>query len=243
MTQNNSAARGPRGEQRRQRAGPASPARRPVPTLPRGQEPTGGNPAGRAQARRPPRRPSPSNGDTARRGQTARSSTALKHVARNPASLPGAAAAPPRFASRSLRTVRSARPALPFCVSCFHIESEVRKHLMPLPPGQRAAGEDWLMTRHVRPRLRARARPRRRGEADRQKRVETTASSRPLRLVRLGVRRWREPGPGPQDSEPSGSMTKATHWGQGTGQAATGREVRGRRIWPSSGRASRSKAI
>lgn len=42
---------------------------------------------------------------------------------------------------------------------------------MPLPPGQRAAGEDWLMTRHVRPRLRARARPRRRGEADRQKRV------------------------------------------------------------------------
>lgn len=114
---------------------------------------------------------------------------------------------------------------------------------MPLPPGQRAAGEDGLMTRHVRPRLRARARPRRRGEADRQKRVETTASSRPLRLVRLGVRRWREPGPGPQDSEPSGSMTKATHWGQGTGQAATGREVRGRRIWPSSGRASRSKAI
>lgn len=90
MTQNNSAGRGPRGEQRRQRAGPASPARRPGPTLPRGQEPTGGNPAGRAQARRPPRRPSPSNGDTARRGQTARSSTALKHVARNPASLPGA---------------------------------------------------------------------------------------------------------------------------------------------------------
>lgn len=180
---------------------------------------------------------------TARRGQTARSSTALKHEARTPPLCRGPAAAPPRFASRSLRTVRSARPALPFCVSCFHIESEVRKHLMPLPPGQRAAGEDWLMTRHVRPRLRARARPRRRGEADRQKRVETTASSRPLRLVRLGVRRWREPGPGPQDSEPSGSMTKATHWGQGTGQAATGREVRGRRIWPSSGRASRSKAI
>lgn len=68
MTQHNSAGRGPRGEQRRQRAGPASPARRPGPTLPRGQEPTGGNPAGRnpagrAQARRPPRRPSPSNED------------------------------------------------------------------------------------------------------------------------------------------------------------------------------------
>lgn len=101
MTQNNSAGRGPRGEQRRQRAGPASPAQRPGPTLPRGQEPTGGNPAGRAQARRPPRRPSPSNGDAhSPAGPNGEVIDRVETRGPNPASLPGAGS---RSASAAVR--------------------------------------------------------------------------------------------------------------------------------------------